>query len=121
MEVWKEVEKLNAIVEKDYDHEQPDIPRSKEFGDTFARFMKKMFADCYVKNISSYCEGGVVVKNPVGKYIYIRTDDYRWRDWSKRILYRTMSHAEDWTGGGNNFADIDELKDSVYGLFSRMK
>ena len=121
MELWKEVEKLNAIVEKDYDHEQPDIPRSKEFGQAFGNFMEKMFPDYYVKNISSYCEGGVVIKNSIGKYIYIRTDDYRWRDWTKRILYRTMVHAEDWTGGGNNFADIDELRDSVYRLFERMK
>lgn len=121
MEIWKEVEKLNTIVEKDYNHEQPDIPRSKEFGEVFTRFMKKMFPDCYVKNTSSYCEGGVVIKNPVDKYIYVRTNDYRWSDWTQRILYRTMAHDEDWTGGGNNFADIDELKDSVYRLFDRMK
>lgn len=121
MELWKEIDKLDAIVEKDYDHEMPDILRSKEFGQEFTRFMKKMFADCCVKNISSYCEGGVTIKNPIGKYIYIRTDDYRWRNWSKRILYRTMAHAEDWTGGGNNFSNIEELKDSVYRLFNKMK
>jgi hypothetical protein len=37
--------KINTILRKDYDHEIPDIPRSKDYCRTISHMLKNLFPD----------------------------------------------------------------------------
>lgn len=55
-----------------------------------------------------------------GKFVYVRMSDVRWWDWYNDILIRTMAHAEDWKGGGNNKCSFDEIGEKADELFKTM-
>lgn len=44
-----------------------------------------------------------------GKFIYVSMSDVRYWDWYNDVLIRTMAHAEDWRGGGNNTCSFNEI------------
>ena len=37
------------------------------------------------------------------------------------ILYRTAEHVKDFSGGRNNYSDIEHLRGNVLKLFARME
>ena len=112
--------KVAAIMVKDYDHEVPDKLRSKDFQRLFNCYMRSV-----AKNIGGTWHGGGCYCEASGfvecgdKFVYVCTNDYRWRDWSKRILFRAAESLKDYRGGSNNFADLEELEDKIKNLLRR--
>lgn len=55
------------------------------------------------------------------KYAYFSISDVRfWKnEWYYHILYRSMKHEKDYTGGSNNYTSLERLKDSIATLFAR--
>lgn len=119
-ELSKQVAKINDILNRDYDHEIPNVPRSKAYERAFAKLMQKMFPDCtIITSLGSYCMASGFIKKD-DKYVYYATDDYRWpqgSSWKNNILYRTAKNENDYHGGSNRFADIEFLEESVRKLF----
>lgn len=62
-------------------------------------------------NRNHYCFSAVIQRDD-GQYIYISISDVRHFNnaWYKTILFRTMKHSTDWTGGTNNHCILDELE-----------
>ena len=55
------------------------------------------------------------------KYIYLSISDVRWnQDWLNRILYRTATSENDYTGGQNRYTCLDRLEYALETLFERM-
>ena len=52
-----------------------------------------------------------------GKFVYVSISDVRWWDWYDDVLIRTMAHAEDWRGGGNNTCSFDKIGETAEKLF----
>lgn len=105
-----------------------------ETGDDYEQFQRDMRTDLrrqakasglelYAFNKNHY-EFSAVLKNPENnRFIYVRISDVRyWQDqWSNHVLYRTMEHERDWTGGGNYFGNWEEIGQAAMELSGRMK
>lgn len=76
--------------------------RAKAAGYTLVKF-----------NNNHYCFSAVLRRVESGAYVYISISDVRfWPDeWYSHVLYRTMRHATDWTGGMNHYCMWDELEE----------
>lgn len=119
-----DINKIKKILNADYDHERPDVIRSKKFGRAFATMIKHMFPDCEIIQSNCYCEASGFIKKPNVKIIYYSSEDYRWpimgRTWTSSVLYRTAESEKDYHGGSNNFSDLEHFKENVEKLFERM-
>ena len=113
--------KVAAIMVKDYDHEVPDKLRSKDFQRLFSCYMRsvaKNIGGTWHGSSGCYCEASGFMECGE-KFVYVHTNDYRWRDWSKEILFRTAESLKDYHGGNNNFADLEELEERIKNLLRR--
>lgn len=124
MSLKTDIRKIQNILDADYDHEIPDVIRSRKFCKAFGTMLKHLFPSCTIIQSNCYCEATGFIKNPNGKLIYYASEDYRYpfmgRDWTSSVLYRTAAHEKDYTGGTNNFSDLEHLKENVEKLFERM-
>ena len=120
MKITELKKKVAEIIAKDYNHEGPGTLRSKDFQKLFNAYMRSV-----AKNIGGTwhpsgccCEaGGFMERN--GKFVYVHTSDYRWRDWSRDILYRTAESLTDYRGGSNRFVDLEGLEEGVTRLLNK--
>lgn len=114
------IKKINRIIDSDYDHETPDVVRSKFFNKAFTKMVAEMFPNyTIVTSMGGYCETSGFIKNG-DKYIYYHSDDYRCpigSSWNKNILYRTAKDTSDYYGGSNHFADLEYLEVCIEKLF----
>ena len=55
------------------------------------------------------------------KFIYVSLGDMRYNPkWNVHILYRSMAHSKDWSGGSNYYAnDIDDLVENMKIMMER--
>lgn len=105
------------VLSRDYDHEVPDIPKSKEFSKEVKKYINKNLKP-YGMKISKmsegYCEASGFITD--GKeYLYFNTGDYRWpilgKEWFNDILIRRAENEDDYIGGTNctcKLCDIGE-------------
>ena len=118
----KHTNNLKAILNKDYDHEQPYIPMSREFTGAYRRMLTSMIKDKGWKLTppkgTGYCEVSLFITNGE-KYVYLSTSDFRYweNEWKDRILIRTATNPKDYTGGMNHYASLENLVESVERLF----
>lgn len=69
----------------------------------------------------NYYQFTAVLKNSENKrFVYICIPDVRFGqdEWSNRVLYRTMEHPTDWTGGRNHFGNWENIGELAYELTS---
>ena len=54
-------------------------------------------------------------------FAYVSVSDVRIGSsrWYEQVLYRTMKHEKDWTGGHNQWCRWDELAQALVGLYRR--
>lgn len=52
------------------------------------------------------------------QFYYISISDVRyWKnEWADYILYRTMEHEKDWTGGSNQYSSLNDLSENLIKL-----
>lgn len=110
--------RIFEILNKDYDHEMPEIPRTKEFGRAYKAILRKLVAaegyDIVNHDAYSCCVSGFVTDGK-GHYVYYSTDDYRFNpnEWRDRILIRKAENASDYKGGANHFTSLDHFAEEV--------
>ena len=117
MNLTTEKRKINAILARDYDHEVPDTLRHVEFQKAFKSILRRMFPDCTIlPSKGCWCEANGFIKDQNGKFVYYSTNDYRYNicgRWDQRILIRTAESEKDYHGGGNHYADLEQLEEEV--------
>lgn len=107
-------EKIEEVLEKDYDHETPYIPMSKEFNREFRKEVKKRIKPFKLSLIPSsvncYCESSGFITNGT-KYVYFHTSDFRyWPDeWKNHILIRKAKDERDFHGEANYYCSLEEI------------
>ena len=81
--------------------------------------MDKQYKFVYV-NLGHYYLS-FVIENEQGNYIYVSIPDVRntKNEWLTDILYRTMKHKTDWTGGKNNYTTLQNFAENIEELFKR--
>lgn len=69
-------------------------------------------------NKNHYEFSAVVKSNKTNQFYYISISDVRcWKNkWADDILYRTMEHNKDWTGGSNSHTTLQELAENLLNL-----
>lgn len=119
--------KLESIVQSDYNHERPDILRSKDFNRTFRNAVKhaiKKYGYTLVpRNYCVYCESSGFVTDNNGHYVYFNSGDYRisapYCDWKEYVLVRTAASTEDYSGGSNHYCNFVNLGEAIHSLMMR--
>ncbi|MGF7011985.1 hypothetical protein M2146_002539 [Lachnospiraceae bacterium PF1-22] len=68
-----------------------------------------------------YCFSAVLKNELTGNYIYVSISDVRFFSsrWFYDILYRTMSHEKDWTGGHNMYCCWKDVGEKAKRLSER--
>ena len=93
----------------------------KSFNTKFKNAIKKLLPDGFELHHWNrghyYCSG--VIKTPNDKFIYISIPDVRYwqNEWITNILYRTMKHDKDWTGGPNNYTSLFTFTEDIKKLY----
>ena len=93
----------------------------KSFNTKFKNVIKKLlpegFEIHYWNRGHYYCSG--VIKTPKDKFIYISIPDVRYfnDEWITNILYRTMEHDKDWTGGPNHSTSLFTFTKDIKNLY----
>ena len=97
----------------------------KEFAKDYKAFMKKVCEEngwqlVNWNNGHYYCS--CFVENH-GKYIYMSFSDVRHfsRSWYQNILYRSAKDSKDYSGGSNNYTDLDNIEGAFKRMFERMQ
>lgn len=69
-------------------------------------------------NGNHYCFSAVLKNNANGNFYYVSVSDVRYASdgWYNGILYRTMKHDRDWTGGSNNYSTLQSLQENLVRL-----
>lgn len=92
-------------------------PEYKEFQNNYKSVIKDFCKEINMELVSfngKHYEFSAVLRSfATNKYYYISISDVRyWRDdWNESILYRTMEHEKDWTGGMNHYSNLNMLPD----------
>lgn len=93
-------------------------PQFKEFYSTFKKELTKFLTDkgCTKIEVGKghfYVSG--FFTNASGQIYYFSLSDVRGMHYrgSKEMLYRTATHYKDFTGGGNNYIDLNRLENWV--------
>lgn len=116
-----DIQKINSILHKDYDHEIPDKPRSVAFNRAILAMLKKSFPDCtIIPTKGTWCEAsGFIKEESTGRFVYYSFQDYRYGDWKQRILIRTAKDERDYHGGANHYTDVERMEKDIRFLLSR--
>lgn len=116
-----------SVLQKDYNHETPDKPRSVDFHKACTRALKEMVISYgYIVHTGkpNWKDFSAFVEDPkTNKYVYVSCeyqdeDDTRW---GNHVLYRTAKSLTDYTGGRNNFTSFDSLGESIHRLLESVK
>lgn len=65
-----------------------------------------------------YDFSAVMKSNTTNQFYYISISDVRYfkNEWANNILYRTMEHDHDWTGGSNRYSSLENLSENLVNL-----
>ena len=97
----------------------------KSFNTKFKSVIKNLLPDGF--SIHAWVNGHyfchAVIKTPGDRYIYMSIPDVRYfpNEWFSNILYRTMKHDKDWTGGPNCYTTVFTLAKDIYYMENREK
>lgn len=74
--------------------------------------------ELYSFNKNHYEFSAVMKSNLTNQFYYISISDVRyWKnEWANNILYRTMEHDHDWTGGINRYSSLENLSENLLTL-----
>jgi len=114
-------EAIKRALASDYEHETPDVLRSKAFDRAYKSFIKaqiKPYGYELIKEKSSgYCESSGFITDNKGHYVYFNSGDYRYpgmcNDIYHSVLVRTAENEKDYRGGSNNFIELKDIAKEV--------
>lgn len=97
-------------------------PEYSNFQSNYRSVLKDLCNDIemelYSFNKNHYEFSAVVKSKKTNQFYYISISDVRcWKNkWADDILYRTMEHNKDWTGGSNRYTTLQELAENLLNL-----
>ena len=99
----------------------------RKFQADYGRYLRKALPGYRVDMHGNHYEFSAVItkKGEDGapdRYVYLSISDVRFfpRAWASNVLVRTMEHAEDWTGGRNQYCSIGHIPQLVDELMAEM-
>ncbi len=102
-------------------------PEYKNFQTNYRSVIKELCQDIdislYSFNKNHYNFSAVIMSNKTNQFYYMSISDIRyWKnEWANKILYRTMEHEKDWTGGSNHYSTLKELAENLLELDLQME
>lgn len=102
-------------------------PEYKNFQTNYRSVIKELCQDIDMKLYSfdknHYNFSAVIKSNKINQFYYMSIPDVRyWKnEWANKILYRTMEHEKDWTGGSNHHSTLKELAENLIELDLQME
>lgn len=118
-------QEIEKVINSDYDHETPDIPRGKAFNKVYRQTIKKLIKpyglELLSKKSSAYCESSGFITDNKGNFVWFNSGDYRFdkSSWKNRILIRTAQNAQDYRGGGNHYTSIESFGKDVFQMINK--
>ena len=103
------VEDCGCVNSKDY------LQFQKEYKQLLKNIANEIGFEFY-NFLPSHNEFSAILKScETGQYYYIYISDVRYfpNKWFTTVLYRTMKHEKDWTGGPNRYSTLRELGDNL--------
>ncbi len=97
-------------------------PEYKNFQTNYRSVIKDFCKDIEMElhsfSNNHYNFSAVVKSNKTNQFYYISISDVRyWKnEWADKILYRTMEHEKDWTGGNNRYTTLRNLPENLLEL-----
>lgn len=79
---------------------------------------KEIGFELHLFNKNHYEFSAVMKSNKTNQFYYISISDVRYfkNEWANNILYRTMEHDHDWTGGSNRYSKLENLTENLLNL-----
>lgn len=122
--------KLEKLIKEYYHHDFEDwgsctSEEYRAFEKAYWKALKEIGGeigmDLYKFNRNHYEFSAVMVDPKDDRYYYISISDVRYfkDEWFDNVLYRTMAHSEDWSGGGNHYCRLDQLGEKLSELRER--
>lgn len=119
--------KVKEFLAKWYDKEIEDwggetSPEYKNFQTNYRSvikdFCKNIGMELYSFSKNHYDFSAVIKSNSSNQFYYVSISDVRyWKnEWANNILYRTMEHEKDWTGGSNRYSTLENLPENLLTL-----
>ena len=116
--------KLSKLINQYYNHKFDEDwgYNSRDyisFQTKYKNVLKEIGNECGVELYSfngGYYEFSCVMKSKyTNRFYYVSICDVRtWKnEWADNVLYRTMEHDKDWTGGSNHFCKLEDLGHSL--------
>lgn len=95
----------------------PDYQKFERAYKSYLKAMAKEIGGELVKFNPNHYEFSCFIKRN-DKFVYVSISDVRyWQNrWYTCILVRTAKHEKDFTGGPNDYASLEQLKDKVMEL-----
>lgn len=90
----------------------------KEYKGVLKEIAKKNNMNLHSFNKNHYQFSAVMQSNRTNQFYYISISDVRYfnNEWADNILYRTMEHEKDWTGGTNLYSSLENLSQELLNL-----
>lgn len=122
---------IQKFLEKWYNKQIEDwgsetSPEYKNFQTNYRSVIKDFCKDIDMElhsfNKNHYEFSTIIKSNKTNQFYYISISDVRyWKnEWANNILYRTMEHDKDWTGGSNCYSSLQDLPENLLNLDLRI-
>ena len=119
--------KIEEFLKKWYDKEIEDwggetSPEYRNFQTNYRSVLKEIgnniSFELHSFSKNHYEFSAVMKSNLTNQFYYISISDVRyWKnEWANSILYRTMEHEKDWTGGCNRYSTLKKLSENLLEL-----
>lgn len=119
----KEKEMLDRWFNKDIEdwggttsQEYKDFQRN--YRNVLKAMAEKIGFNLHSFNKNHYDFSAVMKSEVTNQFYYISISDVRYfkNEWANNILYRTMEHDHDWTGGSNRYSTLENLSKNLLNL-----
>lgn len=115
------------MIKKLLSFKNKDLNDPTEFKKFIATYKKYLIELCdsngwtLVRFMPGYYYFFCFIKNNENKFIYLSVSDVRYYRgaWLNTILYRTAKNEFDYTGGFNNYTDLNSINKDIAKLFNR--
>ena len=104
------MDKLLAWAGHEFESSCYKTPEFKKFASDVKRAIKSPNLAISF-NVGHFYVSGMVRNAGTGKYAYFSVSDVRFfpDEWKNNVLFRTAEHSADWTGGRNQYCNIQSL------------
>ena len=119
--VDQHIEAINNVITMDYDHEQPDVPRTKLFARSYKSFIKSVLKPYGLrvhKFSGNYKDASGFITDGKGNFVYVSVGyGFKPTGWADDILIRTAKDDRDFFGGPNRYTTMYTFAEDVAKLF----